>query len=150
MSVRRTRNDISFWYCLLDPTVEHAVLDENGNETGEIIPHYQDAVQMWANVSPATGIAQTELFGNLDNYDKVIVTTDMNCPVNEQSVLFLDSEPSYSTVTTHEIVAGDPLQNTDDSIEPVTYSVPKYDYIVRRVARGLNAISFAVRKVEIV
>lgn len=146
--MRRTRNDTEFWYCLLDPTVEHAVLDEYGNETGEIVPHYEKAVPMYANVSPATGQAQTEQFGNLDNYDKVIVTRDMNCPIDEHSVLFIEKEPEYTDVTSHKIQEGNALY-ADDEIVEVTYSQPKYNYIVKRVAKSLNSISIAVRKVEI-
>ena len=146
--MRRTRNDTEFWYCLLDPTVEYAVLDEYGNETGEIVPHYEIAVSMYANISPATGQAQTEQFGNLDNYDKVIVTRDMNCPIDEHSVLFIEKEPEYTDVTSHQIQEGNALY-ADDEIVEVTYSQPKYNYIVKRVAKSLNSISIAVRKVEI-
>lgn len=142
------RNKREFWYCLFDPTVRHAVIDENGNETGEIIPHYETDVSMRANISPATGSAQTELFGNLENYDKVIVTTDMGCPIDEHSVLFVEKEPEYVTVATHEIVEGT-VQNPDSSIVVVTYQEPKYDYIVKRVAKSLNSISIAIRKVDV-
>lgn len=142
------RNKQGFWYCLLDPTVEHAIIDANGNETGEIIPHYEDAVLMKANISPATGQSQAEMFGDLDNYDKVIVTCDMSCPIDEHSVLFIDKAPEYTNVTTHVITPATALYGTD-TITPVVYSQPKYDYIVKRVARSLNSISIAVRKVEV-
>lgn len=145
MSVRKTRNDRDFWYCLLDPTVEHAILDEYGNETGEIIPHYESAVSMYANISPARGQSQTEQFGNLDNYDKVIVTKDMSCPIDEHSVLFVEKEPEYATISTHEIRTVD----SSDEIVVVTYQQPKNDYIVKRVAKGLDSISIAIRKVDV-
>lgn len=148
MAVRKTRNDRRFWYCLLDPNTEHAVIDEYGNETGEIIQHYEEAVSMWANVSPASGMAQTEQFGNLDSYDKVIVTRNMNCPIDEHSVLFLEKDPEYTEIETHEIVEGNALY-ADDEIVVVTYRKPKYDYIVKRVAKGLDSISIAVRKVDV-
>lgn len=148
MSVRRTRNHRKLYYCLFDPNTEHIVLDENGNETGEVVPHYGQAVEMWANISPAIGSAQFEQFGNLGNYDKVIVTTDMDCPIDESSVLFIDTEPEYTNFDTHTIVEGYALY-ADDEILTVRYELPKYNYIVKRVAVGLDAISIAVRKVEI-
>ena len=148
MSVRRTRNDRDFWYCLLDPDVQHAVIDENGHETGEIVPHYEEAKAYWANVSPATGQAQAEQFGGLDSYDRVIVTRDRDCPIDENAVLFLDGEPAYTEVHTHVIVEGQALY-ADDEIEEVVYQIPQYDYIVKRVAKGLNGVSIAVRKVEV-
>ena len=148
MSVRKTRNDRDFWFCPLDPTVEHAVLDEYGNEPGEVIPHYEDAVAFHANISPASGYAQTELFGNLDSYDRVIVTRDMGCGINEHSVLFVEKEPEYTEIQTHQISAGTG-QNGSDEIVTVTYMQPKNDYIVHRVARGLNSVSVAIRKVDV-
>lgn len=148
MSVRRTRNDRDFWYCLLDPDVQHAVIDEDGNETGEIVPHYEEDVAMSANISPASGQAQTEQFGSLENYDRVIITRDMDCPIDENTVLFIDKEPEYSVLLTHKIIEGNALY-ADDEVEEVEYELPKYDYIVKRVAKSLNNISIAVRKVEV-
>jgi hypothetical protein len=148
MSVRKTINDTDFWYCLLDPAIEHVVIDENGNETGEILPHYNEAVSYFANISPATGQAQTEQFGNLDSYDKVIVTRDVDCPIDENSVLFIEKEPEYTEVVTHEIIEGNALY-ADDEIAQVTYRMPKNDYIVKRVAESLNGIAIAVRKVDV-
>lgn len=142
------RNKQSFYYCLLDPTIEHAVINEVGDETGEVIPHYHEAVQMRANISPATGYSQTEQFGNLDSYDKVIVTTEMDCPIDESTVLFVEKEPEYAEVQSHEIVEGNALY-ADDEIQVVTYPRPKYDYIVKRVAKSLNSISIAIRKVNV-
>ena len=142
------RNQTGFWYCLLNPGVEEMLLDANGNESGEKIPSYQQAERMEANVSPATGQNQVEQFGNLDNYDKVIVTCDMKCPIDENTVLFLDKQPEYTEVQTHEIVEGQALY-ADDEIVEKTYELPKYDYIVKRVAKSLNGISIAVRKVDV-
>ena len=124
MSVRRTRNDKPFYYCLFKDT--EPITDEYGNERGENRVLYYDSVLAYANISPASGYAQTEQFGNLDNYDKVIVTHDMNCPIDENSVLFVDKEPEYT-------VAGDPM----------------FDYTVRRKAVSLNHIAYAVRKVDV-
>ena len=144
--MRKTRNDTDFWYCLLDPNTQYAILDENGNETGEIIPSYYSAVSMPANVSPANGIAQSEMFGNLESYDKVIVTRDMECPIDENTVLFIGEDPSYTDAQTHVITKSQTVLGNDE-IEVVTYPVPKYNYYVRRVAKSKNVVSIAVRKV---
>lgn len=145
MSVRKTRNDRDFWFCQYDPTVQHRIIDANGNETGEVVPHYGEAIPFWANISPAAGAAQFEQFGNMGSYDKVIVTRDMDCPINENSVLFIDKEPEYTEVDTFDIADG----GSDDELEPVTYLLPKYDYLVKLVAKGLDAIAIAVRKVDV-
>ena len=56
---------------------------------------YKPAVAMNANISAATGSAQVEQFGNFAGYDKVIVTDDLSCPIDENTVLFIDKEPQY-------------------------------------------------------
>ena len=142
------RNQTEFWYCLLIPNTQEAIVDQYGNETGELIPSYKKAVPMRANISPATGQNQVEQFGNLDSYDKVIVTCDMSCPIDENTVLFIDKRPEYTEVHTHEIVEGQALYADDEVVEK-TYELPKYNYIVKRVAKSLNGISIAVRKVDV-
>ena len=118
------RNKVPVWYCLFDR--KEPILDEDGNDTGDQKVFYAEAVPIRANVSSATGTAQIEQFGNLDHYDKVIVTEDMSCPIDETTVLFVDKEPEYDA-------EGQPL----------------YDYIVRRVARSLNVVAYAIRKVSV-
>lgn len=118
------RNKRTFYYCLYQG--REPIVDENGNRTGEDRPSYSEPQEMTANISPASGISQTEQFGNLENYDKVIVTDDMDCPIDEHSVLFIDKEPEHS-------IDGEPM----------------YDYTVRRIAKSINSISIAVRKVNV-
>jgi hypothetical protein len=118
------RNKTPFWYLLYDKKVP--VMDDDGNETGDYRVIYKEAVQRKENISAATGSAQVEQFGNFISYDKVIVTDDLSCPIDENSVLFIDKEPEY-----------DPDGN------------PLYDYIVKRVAKSLNSISYAVSKVNV-
>lgn len=119
------RNKQSFFYLLYDR--KEPVIDEDGNETGEETVVYKPAVSFRANVSAATGASQVEQFGNLAGYDKVIVTDDLDCPIDENTVLFLDKEPEYGEED------GKPL----------------YDYIVKRVAKSLNSVSIAVTKVSV-
>ena len=140
------RNKRTFWYCLFQEKIP--VVDEYGNETSEYIVRYGTPTEMTANISPATGYSQTEQFGNLDNYDKVIVTTDMDCPIDENSVLFIEKEVEYTDAETVNYTPSDTVLG-DDEVETVIVQVPVYDYVVRRVAKSLNSISIAVRKVEV-
>lgn len=118
------RNQTPFWYLLYDR--KEPVKDEYGNESGDTKVFYKTAVECKANVSAATGSAQVEQFGSFAGYDKVIVTDDLSCPIDENTVLFIDKEPEYSEDGT-----------------------PLYDYIVKRVARSLNSVSYAVSKVSV-
>lgn len=117
------RNKTAFWYMTYADRVP--VTDEYGNEIGELAT-YNDPAMLRANISPATGTSQVEQFGSLAGYDKVIVTDDVNCPIDENSVLFIDKAVEF----------------TDDG-------KPLYDYTVKRVARSLNSVSYAVTKVSV-
>lgn len=117
------RNLKEITYC--DYLGEVALIDENGYETGEKALAYSEPKTILANVSAAKGVAQTEVFGNIDSYDKVVLIDDMNCTIGENSVLFIDIAPVFID------------------------GVPKYDYIVKRVAKSLNVISVAVSKVKV-
>jgi hypothetical protein len=114
----------TFYYRLYNNTTE-IQYDEYGNEIGYKVG-YSDPVEFQANISHATGTSSVEQFGDLENYDKVIITSDMTCPIDETTVLYIDTVPTLN--------GGE-------------YS--PYDYIVRRVARSINSISIAVRKVSV-
>lgn len=118
------RNKRPFHYALYKES--QPVKDEYGNETGQYRILYDEPVLARANVSAATGEAQMEQFGNLITYDRVIISDDMDCPITEDSVLCVDVEPSH---------------NADGDLV--------YDYIVRRVARSLNTVSYAISKVTV-
>lgn len=134
-------NKRDFYYCLFEGKEE--IRDINGYATGEYILTYAPPERFRANVSPAAGQSSIEQFGNLDNYDKSIVTDWLDCPISESSVLFIDKEPEFTEIVTYE----------EDPEAPGTYieavrTVPTPDYIVRRVAKSINSVSIAVQKVS--
>lgn len=137
------RNKRSFYY--VNPTGDQIdVLDRNGNKTGERIQLYDSSPNMAsANVSQQTGVYRTEEFGNLENYDRVIVTDDLNCPIREDTVLFVDKEPSRTAASTYRLLhsGARPIFVED------TYYVPVPDYVVWRVAKSLNHVAIAIKKV---
>lgn len=118
------RNLKPVWYALFDR--KEPILDKDGYESSEYNIFYQEPVKLMCSVSPAKGYAQAGMFGNLESYDKVLITDNMTCPINENTVLFVDKEPSFREDGT-----------------------PVFDYIVRRVAKSLNTISYAISKVEV-
>ena len=117
------RNQRPIWYCLYQGETE--LNDSDGNYTGETEITYAAPVQILANVSPATGQSDMEMFGNLTDYDRVIVSDDTTLQIDENTVLFIDSTP------------------TDGAGET------GYDYIVRRVAKSINSVAIAVQKVKV-
>lgn len=118
------RNKSTFWYCLYqEEQEEQEILDDDGNDTGEKRIIYHLPVECRANISPAMGQSNTEMFGNLTDYDRVIVSDDTALPIDENTVLFIDHAP--------------------------TDGAKGYDYTVRRVAKSLNVTAIAVRKVNV-
>ena len=123
------RSAKSVWYRLYvtdpDPIT---ITDEWGNlvETGASRIGYADPAELVASVSPATGVSNVEQFGDVENYDHVIVTDDMTCPIDEHSLIYIDSVPAFS----------------GGLWSP-------HNYVVVRVAKSVNVISIAVRKVDV-
>lgn len=117
-------NKRKFFYCLYDGI--ERIEDEYGNDTGQKRVLYGEPIEMFANISAATGTTQVEQFGNFITYDKVIVTDIMDCPIDENTVLFVDKLPEYDT------------ENN-----------PLYDYTVKRIAKSINSISIAISKVSV-
>ena len=117
------RNQRTFWYCLYGTETE--LTDSDGNYTGETEIGYGAPVECEANISPATGQSNVEMFGNLTDYDRVIVSDDTTLPIDENTVLFIDSTPTTGAGETG------------------------YDYIVRRVAKSINSIAIACQKVNV-
>ena len=120
------RNKRKFYYASY--VGENEIVDEYGNATGEYAVSYSDPIKTAGNISAAQGEVQSRQFGESESYDKVIVLDDRNAPIDEHSVLWVDTLPRLN---------GD--GNTDTP----------YDYIVKKVARSLNGVSIAIRKVKV-
>lgn len=114
------RNKQRFFYSLFKG--ESSVRDYNGNP----LPKYSEAMSFRASISATKGNAETEQFGTNLDYDRVLITDDMQCPIDEQSILFIDIPPKF-----------------DEQGKPIG------DYFIKRVARSLNNISYAISKVDI-
>lgn len=100
---------------------KQAVVDTDGFETGEVAATYSSPpTLMRAYVSAAKGSADIEIFGTSLDYDKVMITADTSCPVDENSHLWVDRTP------------------TDGD----------YDYVVKRVSASLNSITYAIKRVN--
>ena len=117
------RNKKGFWYSLLSQTIS------DGDEPYNV---YSLPTYMEANISAATGVAQAAMFGNAQDYDRVIVTDELNCPIDENAVLWVDKSPEYE------------LDSNNKPTIPTAW-----DYIVKRVARPLDSVSYAIKKVDV-
>lgn len=121
-----SRNKRKFWYALY--TGKTATVDANGDATGEYEITYGTPVQINAYVSPKRGSTINAAYGVEHNYDRKIITDNMNCPIDEQTAIWIDTEPTR-TVT---------IQG-----QTVVQHIP-HDYIVKSVSKGFNEIVITV------
>ena len=118
------RNKSKFYYASY--IGKNEIIDEYGNSTGEYEVVFGNPVKCLGNVSAAQGEMQSRQFGETESYDKVIVLDGVNVPIDEHSILWVDTLP---------------LLNEDGTTDT------PYDYVVKKVARSLNGVSIAIRKV---
>ena len=116
------RNKTTFYYALYIDKTE--IIDEYGNHTGEYEITYSEPIKALGNISSARGETQVRQFGESESYDKVIVLDNPNTPIDEYSILWVDTLPHSNENTPH-------------------------DYVVKKVARGLNSVSIAISKVNV-
>lgn len=111
----------TIYYCLYKGK-EKKIVD--GRMTG-YQPVYWDPEPLRIHVGWARGSADSDMFGTNLDYDKPMVTDKLDCPIDENTVLFVDKEPEFDGET------------------------PLYDYIVKRVAKSKNYITYAIKKVSV-
>lgn len=128
------RNKVNFYYALFTKRVP--VVDEYGNDTGEFDVQHGNPVKSSANISAAKGETQTRQFGENVSYDKVIAMDNEAPPIDEYSILWIDTMPEL---------------NEDGSLAVDSEGNAKtpHDYIVKKVAKSLNSVSYAVSKVSV-
>lgn len=117
------RNLTSFQYALYQSKTY--ITDDYGNQTSEYKITYGTPVTIKANISTPTGVDEMNVFGSEPYYDKIIIVDDMNCPIDENSVLCIDKPASY---------------DSDGNL--------LYDYVVSRVAKSFNCIRIFANKVS--
>lgn len=113
------RNTSKVWYQVYQGQTE--IIDEYGNKTGSFGDTYGELMFAEMMVSPNKGDATLEVFGTLLDYDRVISTADTSCPIDEQTVLWLDGASTEKP----------------------------YTHVVRKRAPWKNSLVFAVKQVEV-
>lgn len=97
------------------------VFDEHGYRTGEVAPQYTEPEKLRINVSTVKGEAEAEAFGQYLDYDRTLFTTNMDCPLKEESRIWFGKDPSKAP----------------------------HNYIVVRRADSKNALRFAIKEVKV-
>jgi len=94
----------------------------DGKRTGDKAETYAPPKEFWIYVSPSKGEAVDEPFGINEEYTNVMSTCDMSCPIAEDTILWIRKSSANGA---------------------------KHNYVVKAVARGLNSIKYAIKKVSI-
>lgn len=118
------RNKRGFYYCTLSGT--STIVDTDGYDTGEPCITYSEPVYAKGNISPSGGTAYQEQFGLNVSCDKVIQLQGTDWPIDESTILFLDSVPPED------------FDGTD----------AEGDYAVVGVTVSLNQTSIAAKRVR--
>ena len=132
------KNQQRLWYSTYANQITTYERDSGGKIVydeidGELIPRikseqagYNNPVSFYANISAAKGTSDSEVFGVSLDYTKTISTSDMTLPISETSLIWFETEPQYN------------LDGTVDSSSA--------DYAVVAVARSLNNVVYAIKK----
>jgi len=114
------RNQQPVYYALYEGKTNS--VDQYGDPTGEPVVTYSTPTLIMCNVSPSRGTADAELFGINLEYSKTLCIEDVNCPIQEDSILWIGRTPENET---------------------------PHNYIVKAVARSLNHVVYAVDEVKV-
>ena len=128
------RNKRRFFYALYLDKVP--IQDEWGNNTGEYKLLFSKPIESFGNISAARGETSTQAFGENEIYDKVLVMDSEAPPIDEYSILWIDSLPRLNR-------SGELLLDENQKV------LTPHDFIVKRVAKSINSVSFAISKVEV-
>lgn len=128
------RNKSTFYYALY--TGREMIEDEYGNVSGEWDTQHGDPIAEQANISAAQGETQARQFGENVSYDKVIVMDNPFVPIDEFTVLWVDTVPKLTD-------SGSLALDEEGKI------ITPHDYVIKKVARSLNSVSFAISKVTV-
>ena len=118
--MRDLRRNLSTIYFKLYEGQEE-IMDKWGNPTGSPVNKYGPLQTAHLCVSPNKGSSETEMFGSLEDYDRILTTSRTDCAIDENAILWLDGQP------------------TDGP----------HNYIVKRKAPWKNSVAYAIKRVTV-
>lgn len=126
-------NKTTIWYSNVIKGETVPVMDKHGLMTGERVPKYTKpkpirvalSESIGLNNLTAQGVAELRAYGITTNYTHRMITEDMDCPINEESIVWHERDPG------------------DDP-----YATP-YNFRIVRVSKTLNYKMYYLRQVDV-
>ena len=153
------RNKKDLWFA--NRVSESYVTDTNGLKTGEKQQTYGTPQKIRVSMSMSSGannlgsqgMVALDPYGLTTAYTHNAVTEDMNCPLDEEAIVWYEREPTTTEmrVTTHtitETVDGEEVTRTVTEEQEVEVPVP-YNFVVVRKAKSLNHLIYYLREVDV-
>lgn len=122
------RNKVEFWYAL--KVSEEEKRDENGLLCGDdteikytepVLTEMSMSISSGANNLGSQGMAVLDPFGISTAYTHRLTTEDLDCPIDEESILWIDKTPEEGA----------------------------HNFKIVRIARSLNHIIYYVKEVDV-
>lgn len=92
--------------------------DDGIDEWGNTVGSYGETKQIDISLSVEKGESSNEVFGQNLDYDREMVTSNTECPINEYTRLWIGIDPGE-----------------------------RHNYIVKKVARSKNQIRYAIKEI---
>ena len=142
-----SRNKKDLWYA--NRVSASYVTDNNGLKTGEKTQTYGNpikarmsmAISSGANNLGSQGIASLEPYGIVTGYTARAVTEDLNCSMNEESMIWYGILPTHTETRTITV-------NGQTTTQEVEVQNP-YNYTVVRMAKSLNHLIYYLKEVDV-
>ena len=142
-----SRNKKDIWYA--NRNSETYVVDSNNLKTGEKQQTYGTPAKIKASMSISSGannlgsqgMVTIEPWGLTTAYTHNAITEDMNCPLNEEAILWYGREPTQ-IVTITKTVNGETV--TEEQEVPVPNN-----FVVVRKAVSLNHLIYYLKEVDV-
>ena len=141
------RNKKVLWFA--NRTGETYVTDTNNLKTGEKTQTYGEpqkirvamSISSGANNIGSQGMADLSLRGIVTGYTHNAITEDMNCPMDEEAIVWYGIEPTHTEQVTSVV-------NGETVTQDVIVRNP-YNYKVVRKAAALNHIVYYLKEVGV-
>lgn len=92
-------------------------VQDNGKYTGEYTLTYGNPVRMMANYSAGSDTLTVGEYGIKEQYDRILITTDMSCPIAEDTRIWI----GIPTSLPHNYV----VSKKEDSVRAIRYGLTK-------------------------